>query len=366
MNAKQIGLAVIGVGVAVIIGLMVLRQPDAGVEIVQAPASGPGPGDPFESHQPAPLQLGGSGPEGAAETADGAPRGADAGSRGDMNQHRQAYRPRLGGTSPRHGLEGEESDAAGGSEVRSGLADPERLADTTARAAAQANAAARAPIDDWPVDDSQLVDSGEPRQPEEGEVLSLFDGDPITAQAEAAIEKGVTFDEEGARFSDESEYAVPMAGRMSGETGTLSFWVRPDGETSDVNNASLVQLRSQNEWSNRLQIWKDGGNVRMVFADGNGNESGTTYGSDGWPTDEWRQVTATWGEGMTALYVNGLLAGTSQYEGGFKILPGTLLHVGSNYKDDPRSLTGAVNQFRVYDRPLTPEEVSKLTSDYPE
>ena len=81
---------------------------------------------------------------------------------------------------------------------------------------------------------------------------------------------------------------------------------------------------------------------------------------------EWRLVTATWGNGENALYINGELVGKSQYEGGFRIQPDTLLHIGSNYSEDPRSLTGTISRFRVYDRPLEAEEIAALPSEYPE
>jgi hypothetical protein len=221
-------------------------------------------------------------------------------------------------------------------------------------------------VDDWPEDAVDVVPPSEQREPDEGEILTLFEGEPAISQAEATIEKDVVIDENGGTFNADSEYAVPMAGKMSGEAGSLSFWVRPNGEMSDVDNASLVQLRSANQWENRLQIWKDGATVRLVFADGNGVESGATYGSEGWAADEWRMVTATWGEGVTTLYVNGEPAGSSQYEGGFRIQPDTLLHVGSNYAGDPRSLNGSVNQFRVYNRVLSPSEVATLSQRYPD
>ena len=103
-----------------------------------------------------------------------------------------------------------------------------------------------------------------------------------------------------------------------------------------------------------------------VKSDGTGVETGATYGSDSWPADEWRQVTVTWGDRMNAMYVNGQLSGTAQYEGGFQILPKMMLHVGSNYSDTPSSLNGSVSQFRVYNRALTPDEVGVLPQQYPE
>jgi hypothetical protein len=90
------------------------------------------------------------------------------------------------------------------------------------------------------------------------------------------------------------------------------------------------------------------------------------YSSPSWAPDEWRLVTATWGDGENALYINGELVGKQKFEGEFKVRNDTLLHIGSNYSEDPRSLNGTISQFRVYDRALEPDEISKLPSQYPE
>jgi hypothetical protein len=154
-----------------------------------------------------------------------------------------------------------------------------------------------------------------------------------------------------------------VTGKLPDDHGSISFWVRPDGTT---DRASLAQLRSRYVYENRLQLWQDKGSIRLVFADSTGTESNLSYESDSWEPGEWRMVTVTWGDGQNALYINGDLAGASQYDGNFKILPDTLLHVASNYVEDSPSLEGSVNRFHVYDRPLTPEEVAAELSNYPE
>lgn len=255
-----------------------------------------------------------------------------------------------------------------GGEVRGRLEDSSLPFERSDDIDGDGDGAARRPLgDSRHGEPPDLVDTlDEPLDPadEDQPVLSLFDGDD-TSVTEASIDKGVTVEDDGARFEEGSEFAIPMAGRITGEAGSISFWVRPDGDNADVSNASLLQLRSHYEYSDRIQIWKDGGNVRMVFADSNGQESGAVYSSDAWSSGEPRLVTVTWGDGENALYINGDLAGTSQFDG-FKIRHDTLLHIASNYSEDPKSLEGTVSQFRVFNRQLAPEEVSSLPSQYPQ
>lgn len=367
---RSLVLGFIGLSVAVILVLFVRRDvsTDTGTAPPRADSSSSPAGSKPMEDRPRPLELGRSA-SGASTSEEPGSAGAkdakDAKSRADLDRYHRLHRSSVGSTGPRHPGSADSDGSAPNVNVRSQIDEVSRRSDQGESGTRRGGAANRAVIDDW----AGVETGGDPanvRQPEEGEVLSLFEGDPIASQNEAAVAKEVTLDDDGAKFTPESEFAVPMAGKLTGEAGTLSFWVRPDGETADSDNASLVQLRSQYEWNNRLQIWKDGTNVRMVFADGNGVETGATYGSESWGPDEWRLVTVTWGDRLNAMYVNGELAGSAQYEGGFKILPNTLLHVGSNYSDSPSSLNGAVSQFRVYNRALTPEEVAALPSQYPE
>jgi hypothetical protein len=368
--SRSLILGIVGLAVVVLLFVFVRRDEprrDGGELARPDSPSTSAPNLAVEEQGPKSLRLGGAAPAGGVRSGGPAAESGDgSSSRAELERYRQAHRPARGGGGPRHPRRDDGADeSAPGTSVKSQLDEPERLGGNAASGSGRRVAANRAVIDDW----AGVETGGDPaniREPEEGEVLTLFEGDPIAAQNEATVAKDVAFEENSAEFTPDSEYAVPMAGKLTGDTGTISFWVRPNGETSSSDNASLVQLRSQYEWANRLQIWKDGSNVRMVFADGAGVETGATYGSDAWADDEWRLVTVTWGDRLNAMYVNGQLAGTSQYEGGFKILPGTVLHVGSNYPDTPSSLNGSVSQFRVYNRALTPDEVAELPSQYPE
>lgn len=267
--------------------------------------------------------------------------------------------------SARQGSAGRDGSAI---DVRGGLEDTSRPLDA-------ADGGDREPGDRPPTnsawrDDAAALEGAEVYEPERTDpsqpVLSLFDGKGEALAADAKIAKGVAFEDDGARFSPDSELAIPIAGKITGEAGSISFWVRPESEETNTENASLVQLRSHYQFADRLQVWKDGASVRMVFADSTGTESGAMYASPSWAQDEWRLVEVTWGEGENALYINGELVGKSQFEGQFRVRPDTLLHIGSNYAEDPRGLTGTINQFRVYDRTRDADEIGASVSQYPE
>src|SRR5439155_6005643 len=93
---------------------------------------------------------------------------------------------------------------------------------------------------------------------DDGLVLSLpFDGSPKPEKGDAPlVEEGVTFDSEGARFSTDAKFVVPNPG-LSGEAGTISFWLQPEWSGDDTGNASFAQIRGDT-WENRLQLFKNG------------------------------------------------------------------------------------------------------------
>lgn len=359
MSSKAIAL-ILGTAACIVGLIFVLRgSPPAGEEDVAASAAGAPPAD-----------AAGEVPERLAARPN--VFGADADTTARKRREEDAGVDQNGIESP-HSDDAEPLDRSGGGDgsaidVRSSLEDSSRpfeAADVGDREPGD-----RPPTNSaWRDDTAALEGTGgyepertDPSQP----ILSLFDGKGDALAADASIAKGVAFEEDGARFSPESELAIPMAGKITGEAGSISFWVRPESEHSDTENASLVQLRSHFEFADRLQVWKDGASVRMVFADSTGTESGATYASPSWAQDEWRLVEVTWGDGENALYVNGELAGKSQFEGQFRVRPDTLLHIGSNYSEDPRSLTGTINQFRVYDRMRDADEAGASVSQYPE
>ena len=364
MNTKVVAVVLGGIVAVAALAFLLSGSPDAGDEMVgsSAPEGLASPDDPMDDPRFA------SRPKVLDVKPDSRPRDEKTERTSDVVDS-----DGLEGGVRKPGRLGSETTGAEGR--RHGADVPSRLEDSSLpferSESGDGGAAARRPLgDSRHGEPPDLVDAIEDPLAEDDEdqpVLSLFDGEDAAADiAEASVEKNVNLDEDGARFSLDSELAIPMAGRITGDAGSISFWVRPEGDTADLGNASLVQLRSHYQFNDRLQIWKDGGSVRLVFADSNGQESGVMYVSDAWPSGEWRLVTTTWGNGENALYVNGLLAGKSQFEGEFNIRPDTLLHIGSNYSEDPRSLQGTVSQFHVFDRELDPEEISALPSEYPE
>jgi hypothetical protein len=216
-----------------------------------------------------------------------------------------------------------------------------------------------------PFSDETVISEPEEPVDEDAPVLSLFDGEDMT-DMRALVAEGVTLDEDGsAHFSTDSEFAVPIADYIDGTAGTISFWLEPGEDAGDAQQGeSLLQIRSRYRWENRVQIWRNGSSLYMVLADNLGtSESGAVYRGGEWFAGERRLVTMTWGDGRNALWVNGELAGESEYEGELQVTPETVMHIGSNYKEESASLNGTIGRFQVFNRQLDAEEVGALAAE---
>ena len=126
---------------------------------------------------------------------------------------------------------------------------------------------------------------------------------------------------------------------------------------ADESNNTLAQIRVENEWSNRLELVKNGKYLRFILTDSTGAERDISYMIDSWTSGERHQVTPTWGDGAMELYVDGHLVGRNTYSGDLQIRPGTPMHLGSafaNYK----GIDGVIHKTVVYGRARTADEIA--------
>ena len=145
---------------------------------------------------------------------------------------------------------------------------------------------------------------------------------------------------DGIKFTDGSQLTFAQAGGASGESGTITFDVEPEWSGGDATDNSLVQIRNENEWANRLQLVKNGRFLRFILADDTGREADISVPIDEWQPGQPHSVTASWGDGQTSLFIDGRLAGSNTYQGAFNIAPTTPLHLGSDF---PSSDYGGAN-----------------------
>ena len=191
-------------------------------------------------------------------------------------------------------------------------------------------------------------------------LLSLpLDGKVVTSDNTApSLSEDLKVDDNGVKFTDTSELVFPADGHVNGAAGTIQFDIQPDWAGSDQTNNSLLQIRNEHQWEDRLQLVKNYNSLRFVFVDNTGQERNVNVYIDNWQAGQPHQVAATWGDALLSLYVDGQLVGTNTYPGQLEIAPGTPIHVGSDFLGASYSgASGTISNLKVYGRALGADEV---------
>lgn len=153
-------------------------------------------------------------------------------------------------------------------------------------------------------------------------------------------------------FSTTSQVQVPDAANITGDAGTVSFWLKPEWGPNSQDDATFVQLGDSG-----LQVVKNVNFLRFEYIDSNGTENGLGTNIGDWQQDQWRQVTATWTNGNLSLYVDGQLISQNRYQNPPTFGEETKLLVGSDFPGPVAP--GQVSNLTVLNRDSSATEVSQ-------
>jgi hypothetical protein len=177
---------------------------------------------------------------------------------------------------------------------------------------------------------------------------------PISAE-------GLNVGQDGAvQFGDDAMVQFQADGNINGEAGTIGFDITPNWAGDDPTNQSFVQVLSgDNVWENRLSLVKNYNNLRFILVDDTGVERNVGLEINDWAPGESHRVTATWGDALMSLYVDGRLVGQNTYEGSLKVSPGGPIYLGYNRGGVYSGPGGALSDFKIYGRTLDQAEVGQ-------
>jgi hypothetical protein len=153
---------------------------------------------------------------------------------------------------------------------------------------------------------------------------------------------------------------------VSGSDFTIAAWVNLETVTDDRPIVSKMPVTGTNRDGWRLL--KQGGDGKFWFCFGGGSESGctptapttvrsTTFAS----LDTWTHVVGVKEGTDIAIYVNGLLEGTSDMSGGFTDTNAGNLHIG-RYESEFSFFDGKIDEVRLYNVALTEQEIAILAN----
>ncbi len=196
-------------------------------------------------------------------------------------------------------------------------------------------------LDDDPTDDVLL------------EVTTQDDAD-----RKANVIDGVENSDDGEwlEVGEEAELTFPNLGNANIESGSVALDIIPNWNGSDPTNNSLLQMREPHEWSNAMQLVKNGEFLRFIVRDDGGHEADISFKIGDWQQGEPHKVLATWDEGVTTLWVDGKRVGSNTFPGKFNPKSTTPLHVFSDYQGGSYAGADSRGKVKVFDGAKHPDE----------
>ncbi len=155
---------------------------------------------------------------------------------------------------------------------------------------------------------------------------------------------------------------------------TITGWVSTKGRGmpvlakyswNDAQGGTGFSLSSTTPDGNRNPI---NGSTFFAFTKYSEGPNPSKYPSYTLPTNEFKYVSATYDEGQIKLYVDGILVSQStiQHRGSldnpYDMLIGAYWHNHGNELSLSRTFDGTIDELRIYNRALSPEEVTALYS----
>lgn len=217
-----------------------------------------------------------------------------------------------------------------------------------------------------PGDPARHAEEADPNPPEEqrrdpgGLLLSIpLQGSIDPEQGGGPTQAdGVVVDGKAVEFTEDAQYTLPAGGHVDGEMGTIAFDIEPRWAGSDETNNSLLQIRDEHQWENTLSIVKNFNSLRFIIIDSAGVETNVNVYIDAWQPDQSHRVTATWGEALMALYVDGQQVGQATLPNDLAFGDTTPIHVGSDFPGSSyRGADGRISNLTIYGRPLGQGEI---------
>lgn len=165
--------------------------------------------------------------------------------------------------------------------------------------------------------------------------------------------KGAIFESEEATLYDTAEpFEVPFEGDFP-ERGTFSFWLNPVWDQTSQDDAAFVTVAD-----GKLRIVKNVSFLRFETVDATGQGDGVGVRISDWLPGEWHFITATWDEGVIALYVDGTLVG-QKYIPALDLPADSSVTVGSHFPPGRPVAPGMLGGFRFRGRVLNPGTIGR-------
>ena len=150
---------------------------------------------------------------------------------------------------------------------------------------------------------------------------------------------------------------------VSGNAVTVSVWVKLDELPADISGEDFASIFDSEQDAYVVYLDKNNNELRFKVTDATGAAKRPGIPSAYMDTTRWHQVTGVYdGSTQTAsIYLDGALMDTHTNPSlGASVRSGQVAAIGRNGNADRYYFNGAVDDIRIYDRALTPSEVTAI------
>jgi hypothetical protein len=148
---------------------------------------------------------------------------------------------------------------------------------------------------------------------------------------------------DGIKITDTSDIKFPN--NVNPQSASISFSIEPDWAGSDASDNALMELRGEHDWSNRIELVKNGEFLRFIVTPDSGQESDISVRINDWQAGQEHQVQASYDTTGTPpqinLYIDGKLAGTNPLNGSLVFPNGVPVRVGGDWPGSNYQPAGA-------------------------
>ena len=140
--------------------------------------------------------------------------------------------------------------------------------------------------------------------------------------------------------------------------GTLSIWINPATYPLPGNWNVIISKGSWSTGKNEYSIYFNGGISKISFeANGSSGGQGVSISNTNTPLNAWTLVAFTWNSSLLTAYINGQPLATSSMSQGASTA-GAAMYIGTNINN--YFFAGLIDDVRIYNRALSPSEISAL------
>lgn len=146
---------------------------------------------------------------------------------------------------------------------------------------------------------------------------------------------------------------------------TVSFWINPDKTRSGDKHRSVFRTNFGWNSGNVYVQFDRWGKLNATYIDENKNYRGLDVSEFSFPAGEWTHAALVYdGKGMK-LFINGNEAVYNRNDGGKIGAPQRELEVGAMTYSASDQLDGGIDEFKIYNRPLTQPEIAEAMNSTP-